>query len=58
MQLVDQGEGDDRVMIKLSENLPGVRECLAGLAGFEVMDRFYEIGSHAGLKELNALLSR
>jgi len=28
------------------------------LAGFEVKERFYEIGSHAGLEELNALLSR
>jgi NDP-sugar pyrophosphorylase family protein len=27
------------------------------LAGFEVSERFYEIGSHAGLEELNALLS-
>jgi len=27
-----------------------------GLAGFEVPDRFYEIGSHAGLAELDALL--
>jgi NDP-sugar pyrophosphorylase family protein len=27
------------------------------LAGFEVPDRFYEIGSHAGLQELEALLS-
>jgi len=26
------------------------------LAGFEVRDRFYEIGSHAGLAELDALL--
>jgi NDP-sugar pyrophosphorylase family protein len=28
------------------------------LAGYEVRERFYEIGSHAGLNELNALLSR
>ena len=28
------------------------------LAGFEVAERFYEIGSHAGLSELDALLSR
>jgi NDP-sugar pyrophosphorylase family protein len=28
------------------------------LAGFEVRERFYEIGSHAGLSELDALLSR
>jgi len=28
------------------------------LAGYEVPERFYEIGSHAGLAELNALLSR
>jgi len=28
------------------------------LAGFEVKQRFYEIGSHAGLAELEALLSR
>lgn len=28
------------------------------LAGFEVKERFYEIGSHAGLAELEALLSR
>lgn len=27
------------------------------LAGYEVTQRFYEIGSHAGLAELNALLS-
>ena len=27
------------------------------LAGFEVKERFYEIGSHTGLEELNALLS-
>ncbi len=27
------------------------------LAGFEVTERFYEIGSHAGLSELDALLS-
>jgi NDP-sugar pyrophosphorylase family protein len=27
------------------------------LAGFEVKERFYEIGSHAGLQELDALLS-
>ena len=27
------------------------------LAGFEVKERFYEIGSHAGLSELDALLS-
>jgi NDP-sugar pyrophosphorylase family protein len=26
------------------------------LAGYEIKDRFYEIGSHAGLNELNALL--
>jgi NDP-sugar pyrophosphorylase family protein len=28
------------------------------LAGYEVPERFYEIGSHEGLNELNALLSR
>lgn len=28
------------------------------LAGYEVSERFYEIGSHEGLKELNALLSK
>lgn len=28
------------------------------LAGYEVPERFYEIGSHAGLEELRALLSR
>jgi len=28
------------------------------LAGFEVKERFYEIGSHAGLEELSALLSK
>jgi NDP-sugar pyrophosphorylase family protein len=28
------------------------------LAGFEVKERFYEIGSHAGLAELEALLAR
>jgi len=28
------------------------------LAGYEVTERFYEIGSHAGLAELEALLSR
>lgn len=28
------------------------------LAGFEVLERFYEIGSHQGLEELNALLSK
>jgi NDP-sugar pyrophosphorylase family protein len=28
------------------------------LAGFEVKERFYEIGSHAGLAELEALLSK
>jgi len=28
------------------------------LAGFEMKERFYEIGSHAGLIELNALLGR
>jgi NDP-sugar pyrophosphorylase family protein len=28
------------------------------LAGFEVRERFYEIGSHAGLEELNALLAK
>jgi dTDP-glucose pyrophosphorylase len=28
------------------------------LAGYEVKERFYEIGSHAGLEELDALLSR
>ncbi|HMJ91420.1 MAG TPA: nucleotidyltransferase family protein [Candidatus Acidoferrum sp.] len=28
------------------------------LAGYEVRDRFYEIGSHEGLNELNELLSR
>jgi hypothetical protein len=27
------------------------------LAGFEVPERFYEIGSHAGLAELETLLS-
>ena len=26
------------------------------LAGFEVPERFYEIGSHAGIAELEALL--
>jgi NDP-sugar pyrophosphorylase family protein len=26
------------------------------LAGFEIAERFYEIGSHAGLKELDRLL--
>jgi len=28
------------------------------LAGYEMKERFYEIGSHAGLKELNGLLQR
>ena len=28
------------------------------MAGYEVRERFYEIGSHAGLTELNALLSK
>lgn len=28
------------------------------LAGYEVRERFYEIGSHAGLSELNELLAR
>jgi NDP-sugar pyrophosphorylase family protein len=28
------------------------------LAGYEVKERFYEIGSHAGLEELNGLLSQ
>lgn len=28
------------------------------LAGYEVKERFYEIGSHAGLEELNALLAK
>ena len=28
------------------------------LAGFEVTQRFFEIGSHAGLNELDALLRR
>ena len=28
------------------------------LAGYEVPERFYEIGSHAGLEELNVLLSK
>ena len=31
---------------------------ICGQAGFEVAERFYEIGSHEGLEELNALLSR
>jgi NDP-sugar pyrophosphorylase family protein len=28
------------------------------LAGFEVAERFYEIGSHAGLEELDRLLRK
>jgi hypothetical protein len=28
------------------------------LAGFEIAERFYEIGSHAGLAELNELLRK
>jgi len=28
------------------------------LAGYEIPDRFFEIGSHAGLEELNALLAK
>jgi hypothetical protein len=28
------------------------------LAGYEVATRFYEIGSHAGLRELDALLGQ
>jgi NDP-sugar pyrophosphorylase family protein len=52
----------------LDEYAPGVKFDLADLmqrlvvrrelAGFEVGERFYEIGSHAGLEELNILLSR
>ena len=35
-----------------------MRDLVAGkqLAGYEVPERFYEIGSHAGLEELNKLL--
>jgi hypothetical protein len=28
------------------------------LAGFEIGERFYEIGSHAGLRELDELLKK
>jgi NDP-sugar pyrophosphorylase family protein len=52
----------------LDEYPPGVKFDLADLmqrlvarrelAGFEVAERFYEIGSHAGLEELNTLLCR
>ena len=28
------------------------------MAGYEVRERFYEVGSHAGLAELNTLLSK
>jgi NDP-sugar pyrophosphorylase family protein len=28
------------------------------LAGFEMSERFYEIGSHAGLEELNQILGK
>lgn len=42
-------------------DLADVMQKLVGekqLAGYEVPERFYEIGSHAGLNELNELLSR
>jgi len=41
-------------------DLAAVMERLVGrgdLAGYEVSQRFYEIGSHAGLAELEALLA-
>jgi NDP-sugar pyrophosphorylase family protein len=39
-------------LAQIQQTLVGERQ----LAGFEIHDRFYEIGSHEGLKELDALL--
>jgi len=41
-------------MVRLQKSLLARNE----LAGFEVAERFYEIGSHAGLEELDKLLRK
>ncbi len=67
MQHIDYGLSLFRAAA-LDEYAPGVKFDLADLmhrlvarrelAGYEVAERFYEIGSHAGLEELEARLSR
>ena len=51
--------GDDAVGGQARHDLAEVQKSLVArrqLAGYEMKDRFYEIGSHEGLNELDALL--
>ena len=45
--------------VYLPASMADVQQALVArrqLAGYEIKERFYEIGSHAGLNELDALL--